>query len=124
MKKKSKKLIQNDIYVKRSDTIKGYGVYANCPIKKGTIIEQCYFILGKGGDNSLEDFYFDVKKKYGLVFGYGSIYNHSEEPNADYTFNLTRRVATFKATRLIRKDEEIFISYGDKWFKDRKMKVK
>jgi SET domain-containing protein len=117
------KLFQSKIYVAKSK-IRGYGVYAGKSIKKGEKIEVCYAIISKGGDKTLEDFYFDAKGKYALFTGYGSIYNHSEDPNADYTINITKRLATIKAQRNIRKGEEIFVSYGEKWFSSRGLKSK
>lgn len=118
MAKKDKKLIRKNIYVKKSPT-HGYGVFAGEDIRKGTIIEECYFILTKGGDEVLDDYYFDAGKKYAFFLGYGSIYNHDVEPNADYVLNKTRRIATITAERKIKKGEEITVSYGDEWFSDR-----
>ena len=117
------KLFQNKIVVKKS-SMHGYGVFAEKTLKKGEIIEECYIILSKGGDKALEDFYFDVKSKYGIFTGFGIIYNHSDEPNADYHINVKRRLTTFKASRTIRKGEEILISYGDKWFSSRGWEAK
>ena len=60
------KLFQNKIYVKRSK-LPGYGVFAGKRIKKGERIEECYIILTPGGDDILEDYYFEVRKdKYAL----------------------------------------------------------
>lgn len=117
------KLIQNKIYVKKS-SMHGFGVFAAKTIRKGEIIEECYAIISRGGDKTLMDFYFDAKGKYALLTGFGSIYNHSDEPNADYTINRKRRIATIKADRTIRKGEEIFVSYGEKWFSSRGLKSK
>lgn len=119
-----KKLALNKIFVKKSHT-HGFGVFAAKTFKKGTLLEECYILISrKGGDKALEDYYFDVKGKYGTFLGYGSIYNHSEDPNADYSINVKRRIATIKAARTIRKGEEIFVSYGEDWFKDRGVKPK
>lgn len=115
------KLFQNKLIVKKSST-HGYGIFAGKKIKKGEKIEECYIIISKGGDKTLEDFYFDVKGKYGIFTGFGIIYNHSDDPNADYTINVKQRLVTIKANRDIRKGEEIFISYGDKWFSSRGLK--
>ena len=112
------KLFQNNIIVKRS-TMHGYGVFALKKLKKGALIEECYVIISKGGDKTLEDYYFDAKGKYALFTGFGSIYNHSVDPNADYTINIKNKVATIKAARTIRKGDEIFVSYGDEWFSSR-----
>ncbi len=118
-----KKLFQNKLVVKKS-TLHGYGVFARKKIKKGEKIEECYVIISKGGDKILEDFYFDAKGKYALFTGFGSIYNHSEHPNTDYTINIAKRLATIKATKDIPKNKEIFVSYGEEWFKSRKLKPK
>jgi len=117
-------LFQNKIYVKRS-TMHGYGVFAGKTIKKGDIIEKCYTIISKkGGDKALDDYYFDANGKYAIPTGFGIIYNHADEPNADYTINLKTRITTLVAERTIRKGEEIFVSYGDEWFKSRRLKRK
>lgn len=116
-------LFQNKIVVKKSRT-HGYGVFAAKTIRKGEKIEECYIILSRGGDRGLEDYYFDANRKYAIFTGYGIIYNHSDDPNADYTINMKRRVVTFKANRTIKKGQEILISYGKQWFSSRGMKPK
>jgi len=117
------KLFQNKLIVKRS-SLHGYGVFANKRIKKGEKIEECYIIVTNGGDKGLDDFYFDVKGKYGIFTGFGIIYNHSDDPNADYIINAKNRLVTIKAVRTILKNEEIFVSYGDDWFTSRGLKAK
>jgi len=102
----------------------GNGVFAGKKIRKGELIEKCYFIITKGGDAVLEDYYFDAKRKYAVFLGLGSIYNHSDDPNADYTINMAKRIATIKADRTIQQGEEITISYGSKWFSSRGLKAK
>lgn len=116
-----KTLFRNNIIVKKS-SIHGYGVYAAKTLKKGDIIEECYILITRGKDSALEDYYFDAKGKYALLTGYGIIYNHSEDENADYFLYPKRKLAVFKANRTIKKGEEITVSYGDGWFKDRKVK--
>ena len=115
---KAKKLFQSEIFVKKSP-MHGYGVFAGKTFRKGTILEECYLIISRGGDNKLADYYFDAKGKYALMTGYGIIYNHSDDPNADYKIDVKRRLATIKAARTIRKGEEIHISYGNEWFSSR-----
>lgn len=72
----------------------------------------------------MEDFYFDAQGKNALFLGYGSIYNHSDDPNADYIINIKKRITTIRAERTIQKGEEIFLSYGDDWFSSRGRKYK
>lgn len=117
------KLFQNKLMVKRSK-LHGYGVFAGKTIQKGEKIEECYFLLSKKGDLALEDFYFDARGMNALFLGFGSIYNHADKPNADYLINYKKRIATIKATRRIKKGEEIYVDYGDEWFSDRGLKPK
>ncbi len=117
------KLFLNKIYVKKSPK-QGYGVFAGKKLRKGELIEECYFILSRGSTKAFENFYFDAKGKNALFLGYGSIYNHSDDANADYVISMKKRVATIRADRTIQKGEEIFVSYGDDWFKSRGRKYK
>ncbi len=114
----NRKLFLNKIYIKKSPPF-GYGVFAGKKLRKGELIEECYFILSKGGDKTLEDFYFDAKGKYALFLGYGSIYNHSDDANADYVLNIKKKIVSIRAERTIQKGDEIFLSYGDDWFSSR-----
>ena len=112
-------LFQNKLIVKKSST-HGYGVFAGKSIKKGELIEECYILVSRGGDKTLEDYYFDAERgRYALFTGYGSIYNHSDEPNADYNIKVDKKISILKASRNIRKGDEIFVSYGPKWFSSR-----
>jgi uncharacterized protein len=112
------KLFQNKLIVKKS-SIHGYGVFAGKAIKKGERIEECYMVLTKVEDDTLGDYFFNIRGKNAVVTGFGWIYNHSEDPNADYDFNYKNRIMVFRATRPIKKDEEIYVTYGDDWFKSR-----
>lgn len=119
----SRRLFQNKIFVKKSN-IHGYGVFADKNIKKNERIEECYFILSNCEDDVIIDYVFDLKGRSALLLGYGSLYNHSEDPNTDYTLNKKRKIATFKAIRPIKKGEEILISYGEEWFSSRNKREK
>lgn len=118
-----RKLFQNKLVIKKSST-HGYGVFAEKNLRKGEKIEECYMIVSRGGDKTLEDFYFDAKGRYALFTGFGSIYNHSDDPNGDYTLYIKNRVAIIKASRPIKRGEEIFVSYGEEWFSSRGLKPK
>ncbi len=118
------KLFLNKIYVKKSPQ-QGFGVFAGKKLRKGELIEECYFILSKTkGTQAFEDYYFDAKGKNALFLGYGCIYNHSDDANADYVINMKTRIVTIRADRTIQKGEEIFVSYGDEWFSSRGRKYK
>jgi SET domain-containing protein len=114
-------LVQKPLQVKKSP-IHGYGVFAKAAIDENEIIEECHVIHCSKGNISpeLNDICFGVTKKSSdVVLGFGSIYNHSLTPNADYIFDDETKLMIFSATRFIAEDEEIFISYGKDWFSSR-----
>jgi hypothetical protein len=46
-----------------------------------------------------------------LMGGYGALYNHSDEPNADVEYTAGADTVTFRALRLISAGEEITFNY-------------
>ena len=47
-----------------------------------------------------------------IALGYGSMYNHSYEPNAKYKRNFSNQTITFVAIKPIKKREEITVNYN------------
>jgi SET domain-containing protein len=104
---------------------KGLGVFAKEKISKGEIIEICPLIKLDVPHNSdvLDDyrFYYPKKnsKEYVVALGYGSIYNHNNQNNADWRDGKPMTFEFF-ATKDIELGEEICTSYGGpEYFKQR-----
>ena len=111
----------------------GRGVFARVAIKKGEIIESCPVIeIPKYDTSSRESilvtyiYYLGKNKERPmLALGFGSIYNHSYQPNAQYKERYKEKVIDYIAIKEIKKDEEITVNYSqgnnqDKsplWFK-------
>ena len=117
-----KKLFTSDkVYISRSGILNAdRGVFARSDIKKGEIIERCPIILVPRYDMSnLNEsilvtyfFYFGKnRERLAIVLGFGSIYNHSYEPNATYKIKLRERAIEFSALKEIKKDTEITFNY-------------
>lgn len=115
-------LIQRRLIVKPS-RIHGYGVFAAEDIKKGQVIEECYVLPA---DKTVRTENYRFKSDYGsvLALGYGSIYNHADEPNAVFDFCLENSILVFSAIKLIKRGEEIYIHYGSKWFDEDRIRDK
>jgi hypothetical protein len=118
-----KKLFTSEkIYIKQSKILNaGRGVYARCDIKKGEIIERCPIInVPKYDMSNLKEsilvtyfFFFGKNKERLLVaLGFGSIYNHTYEPNAMYKIRHAERIIDFIALNDIKKDTEITVDYN------------
>lgn len=112
------------IYVAKS-RIHGLGVFANENIEKGTCFEITPIldvVLSKEedlGKEFLYDYRFAYYKnnkttKLVLALGYGSLYNHSDTPNANWRLNEELDMFEFFSTRDIKVGEEILIYYGNK----------
>lgn len=99
----------------------GRGVFASRDLTIDEIIEKAPYI-----EDKLEkfigisrDYVFNTKEGHvALGFGYASLYNHSEEPNASWYFDNDRIV--FKTIKPIKKDSEVLVSYGTDYWKTRK----
>lgn len=105
------------VYVKRIAG-KGRGVFARKPIRKGTIIEQVPVLvipireLVGGLKNPILQKYFFMwtRGNVAISLGYGSLYNHSYCPNADYEYR--PGVLIYRALRRIAAGAEITINYN------------
>ena len=99
----------------------GRGVFAAEPIEAGAIIEICPVLVLPPKDltlihkTALHDYYFlwgDAETDCGIVLGYGSIYNHSYEPNAEYTPDYVGDTLTIYAYKNIAAGDEITFNYN------------
>lgn len=98
---------------------KGRGVFARCDIPKGAVIETAPVMLVPvetivdGLQNpDLARFYFMWNDSHvAMVLGYGSLYNHSYEPNARYEDGRGKTLL-FRALRKIKRGDEITINYN------------
>src|SRR5262245_37487262 len=84
--------VHSDLIVVRRSGKKGRGVFARKLIRKGTIIERAPVILLPIGEvfsdaprTMLANYVFVWgSDSVAVVLGYGSLYNHSYQPNASY----------------------------------------
>ncbi len=126
-------LQQTGIFVAPSD-LHGRGVFAARDIGAGEIIEICPVLLFPKAQlphvrqTMLDDYYFDWGNEgdmFALALGYGSIYNHDYDANADYDMDFDAETLDILALRDIPAGEEITINYngfpGDRskvWFEE------
>ena len=105
------------IEVKRTKG-KGRGVFARTLIPEGTVFERVPLlvipakeILECEQNTMLLGYVFEYGKQVALALGYGSLYNHSYNPNARYD-DAGRQIKEFSALRDIYPGEEITINYN------------
>lgn len=100
---------------------RGRGVFTRNAIAKGETIEVCPMIVFSKSDRlSIDDtflyeYYFEWGKngkKGALALGYGSLYNHSYTPNAQYIPDFENNVLEFVSIRDIQAGEEITVNYN------------
>ena len=108
------------VYVAESRQ-RGRGVFAAESIAEGTLLEVCPVIVIPGPETddlmrtALRDYRFlwgALGDDSAIALGNGSLYNHSNTPNALYVKKFALRVIEFVAIADIAKDEEITVSYN------------
>lgn len=115
--------------------VEGRGVFATDNIKEGELVERCPMVvmahrMNYHKDPTIWSYMFtstcpcEECKRHGghflMVLGYGQIYNHQDNNNAQIKFFLKEQYADITALRDIKKGDEIFVSYGPNYFKNRK----
>ena len=95
---------------------KGRGVCAAKTIPKDTVVETCPLLLlgvPLGESHPLEGYAFRYSKsKIALVLGFGSLYNHSFDPNIWFDLDRKGKLVHVTTTRKIVKHEELCINYA------------
>lgn len=115
----------SNIYVKKSNKGGKYGrgVYANKDFNMNETIELAPYIEDKEINTTgiVRDYTFSRKGNdpdtVVIAFGFASLYNHSDSNNATWTVN-DEHVKIY-AVKPIKKGEEIFITYGSKYWESR-----
>ena len=97
---------------------KGRAVYTSIDINKGDVIESAPVIICDSVDTKLihktrlHDYYFTWgEKESAIALGFGSLYNHSENPNTEFILDYDNLSIDFEALRDIKAGEEITINY-------------
>lgn len=110
----------------RRSKIHGWGVFAKQNIKKGQVIESCLFLKTEKeyfkNSKNIRAYIFQYYGCHALVLGNGSLYNHHDPSNTKYITNKKMNKFIFIAKNDIKRGDEIFIPYGEEWWKRRKKK--
>lgn len=108
------------LYIASSE-IDDRGVFSTEPIPKGSIIEiSPVIVIPKNEmelikETVLYNYYFDWKieeNSGALALGYGSLFNHAYQPNAEYQPDYESASLRFFALKDIEAGEEITINYN------------
>lgn len=119
----------------RKSPVHGLGVFAKQFIPKEETVEVCKLLklgwrMAYQHDPIIKDYCWgnsgckcDQCKMHGpssyLALGFGSIYNHSDDPSIKLKFDYENQMFSAIAARDIEKDEELFVTYGDSYWKHR-----
>ncbi|MDP3953512.1 MAG: SET domain-containing protein [bacterium] len=111
--------MEHKVEYKRTKS-RGRGVFALKDLKRGQLIEEAPVIVLSPKDSSvcertILDLYiypWKGKKDGCLALGYGSLYNHSFEPNAEYDLNYRKTTISYTALHSIKKGDEVLVNYN------------
>jgi hypothetical protein len=98
-----------------SKNIRGRCVVADKSFIHGEIIETAPILLVEKKHNKhLVNYTYEWhgKKIYALVLGYGSVYNHSYKPNANFYWDYSNQQMIYMAIKNIEIGEEITVNYN------------
>ena len=106
------------LYIAYTET-KGRGVFTAESIEADTTVEICPVIfvpkdqLKFLDQTSLYDYYFlwPDDNRVCLALGYGSLYNHDSNPNAEIIFDLEAETIVINSLRKIKAGDEICFHY-------------
>jgi uncharacterized protein len=119
---------QTELLEVRTSLRYGLGVFSRAVLQPGDVIEQCPVLLVEPGEadsvssGSLSGYVYDWGDGHvAIALGYGSLYNHDPEPNAEYAQSDDGTALVVTALAPIAPGEEITIDYtgGDPsslWF--------
>ena len=99
---------------------KGRGVFALKDFQEGEIIENAPVLIftpkeRKHLEKTLLNYYiypWRSTRGASLALGFGSIFNHSFSPNADWKQNFKTQSMVYRAIKNIKKGEEITVNYN------------
>ena len=100
---------------------RGRGVFCDRDIPTDTLIEVCPVIVLPKGDlarvhaSRLHDYYFvwAGEGETAIALGYGSLYNHDDDSNADYEMHFAEELIHVRSLREIPAGREICVDYTD-----------
>lgn len=104
------------------------GTFAKKDIKKGDIVESCPVILEKreniNTNSEVDDYVFSSGRdgEVAVAFGYCSMFNHDSDPNVEWKVHPESKKLVLTAKKDIMMGEEMFVSYGDNYWKTRNVK--
>lgn len=99
----------------------GRGVFARVPLMEGECVEVCPVVPLERRDRArlrrteLVNYYFlwgERRDGAAIALGFGSLYNHSYEPNLRYEKHTKEALMAFYALRDIAEGEELTINYN------------
>ena len=117
----------NGITVGRSNLENsGSGVFATKDFNKDDVLEVVPVLkipIESVSNNILKDYVFMYDdNNYGVALGYGSIYNHQDDPNVIYSYSDDKEFMIYKTLKDIKSGDELFVSYGIGWWNHRNLK--
>lgn len=108
----------------RESSVHGRGIFATRDIKCTEVIEYVPVVPFNRSDVRPNTILLDYDighmdgKRSTMMLGYGALYNHNNNHNANWKF-VDDKTMAITANRNISKGEEIFVNYGSSYWKSR-----
>jgi hypothetical protein len=110
------------VYIKDTQTMKGWGVFAKRPFAAGEVVERSRVIVLTTPHSSLpielQRLVFDWGRLTNLgaapaiATGYASLYNHANPANMEYKADTDTQQLVFRTVRAVDVNDELTINYS------------
>lgn len=105
------------IAARDTGTALGRGVFATRAFDEGDLVEICPVVLIEDELGSIPEpirrlIFNWPQGRYALALGYGSIYNHADDPNLEFNRDVEDLAIRFNALRTIEIGEQLTINYN------------
>ena len=110
----------------------GHGVFTKHALPADTTLEECPYLRINANECAgvLDDYVFNLETAeengvgdvYSLVLGWGSLFNHANVHNTEYWHDTERDLIIFHTIKKVAAGDQLFVNYGNAWWKSRELK--
>ena len=118
MKENNMNLISKVVIKKSLIENAGWGVFVTENVNKGDLVEECVVFPLSNELDGLDDYRLMwTEEADAMASGCGNIYNHSDDPNVEFTFVFDMNIIKVYALKDLNVGDELFKKYScPLWF--------
>lgn len=129
-----KPFIDSRLEIRHVPEIGGWGIFTTLNIEEGAVVEMAPIVVYpkqliemaiwscqaegiKSADLKLDQYTIHWGSEGGFPMGWVGLYNHKDDNNCEFFADFKNDLIGIKAIKPISAEEQLFVSYGEHWFK-------